>query len=256
MVEKSDSLGTLHICALLPEAETALSTLQCAVAAGHGLAVEFCAVHVGFDPKHTLVSAEETDLQQLRDIFEGGPEARTARIKAVLDAFVASQRNPPAIEWRNDEGDIDANVVLELTRADLLVIGRPTHMDAADALHSALFHTRRLVLVAPRAASAARTIGRRVVIGWKPGKSAERAIVAALPWLRRAERISVLWAAKAARSPTTSARGPFSPASASMSSSGGWSEAEKASASICSPKRRGWATAFSPAPTDTRRCGS
>jgi nucleotide-binding universal stress UspA family protein len=201
MIEKSDSLGTLHICALLPEAETALSTLQCAVAAGHGLAVEFCAVHVGFDPKHTQVSAEETDLQQLRDIFEGGPEARTARIKAVLDAFVASQHNPPAIDWRNDEGDIDANVVLESTRADLLVIGRPTHMDAADALHSALFHTRRLVLVAPRGACADRTIGRRIAIGWKPGKSAERAIAAALPWLGRAERITVLWAAKAGAEP-------------------------------------------------------
>jgi len=45
------------------------------VAAGDGFATEFSAVHVGFDPKHSFVSAEESDLQQLRDIFEGGPDA-------------------------------------------------------------------------------------------------------------------------------------------------------------------------------------
>jgi nucleotide-binding universal stress UspA family protein len=201
MIDIAAAPGTLHICALLPEVETALSTLQCAVAAGDGQPAEFCAVHVGFDPKHTTVSAEESDLQQLRDIYEGGPETRTARIKAVLDTFLASQTNLPPFHWRNDEGDIDANVVLESTKADLLVIGRPRHMDAADALHSALFHAHRLVMVAPRAARAGRTIGKRVAIGWKPGKSAEQAIAAALRWLRCAERITVLWAAKAGAEP-------------------------------------------------------
>ena len=211
MIEKSATAGALHICALLPEVETALSTLQCAVAAGQGFEAEFCAVHVGFDPKHTFVSAEESDIQQLRDIFEGGPDARTARIKAVLDTFLAAQPNAPAVHWRNDEGDIDANVVLESTKADLLVIGRPTHMDAADALHSALFHAHRLVLVAPRDAVAGRTIGKRVAIGWKPGLSAEQAIGAALPWLRRAERIIVLWVEKVGVEPyDASARAFFS----------------------------------------------
>ena len=201
MSENSAVAGTLHICALLPEVETAVSTLQCALAAGRGLSATFCAVHVGFDPRHTLVSAEETDLQQLRDIFEGGPETRTARIKAVARRLPRLRPNAPAVHWRNDEGDIDANVVLESTMADLLVIGRPTHMDAADALHSALFHAHRLVLVAPREARDDRTIGERVAIGWKPGMSAEQAIAAALPWLRRAERITVLWAAKPGAEP-------------------------------------------------------
>ncbi len=118
-----------------------------------------------------------------------------------MDTFLASRPDAPNIHWRDDEGDIDANVVLESTKADLLVIGRPTHMDAADALHSALFHAHRLVLVAPRQARADRTVGTRVAIGWKPAKSAEQAIVAALRWLRRAERITVLWAAKAGAAP-------------------------------------------------------
>lgn len=193
---------TLHVCALLPEAETALSTLQCATAAAKGFAADICAAHVGFDPKYSFVDAEEQDIQQLRDLFEGAPEARTVRIKAAVDAFVASETKAPQITWHDDHGDIAANVKLEAYSSRLVVIGRPVHMDAADALHSALFDAHRLVLVAPRdASSAERIIGRHIVIGWKPGTPVERAAEAALPWLRKAEKISVVWVPKAGKAP-------------------------------------------------------
>jgi nucleotide-binding universal stress UspA family protein len=192
-----------RICALLPEAETALSTLQCAaaVAASRAGAAEICAVHVGFGPEHGFVSAEEQDIQQLRDLYEGGPKARTARVKGVFDAFAASRPTAPPMVWRDDPGCIPCNVALEADAASLVVIGRPVHLDAADALHSALFDARRLVLVAPRAASAQRTIGVHVVVGWKPGAAAEQAVEAALPWLTQAERVTVLWAEKAGAEP-------------------------------------------------------
>ncbi len=209
MAEKSGSAhesavppDSLHVCALLPEVETALSTLRCAVAASKGFAADICAVHVGFDPKHTFVDAEEQDVQQLRDIYEGAPEVRTARIKAIVDAFQISSPDAPHIDWRNDEGDIAANVVFEAYVASLVVIGRPVHMDAADAFHSVLFGAHRLVLLAPRdVGGAERTIGRRIVVGWKPGKAAEQTVKAALPWLRKAEKVSVVWTAKAGAEP-------------------------------------------------------
>ncbi len=192
----------LRICALLPEAETATSILECAVAGSRGFAAHIDAVHVGFDPKHSLVSAEENDLQQLRDIYEGPPEIRAARVKAAVEAFLSSATDAPPIAWRDDEGDIGVNVVLESRRADLIVIGRPIHLDAADALHSALFDAHRLVLIAPRdVAAGERTIGRHIVIGWKPGTPAERTAAAALPWLRKAGKVSVLWVAKAGAAP-------------------------------------------------------
>ncbi len=194
--------GSVRICALLPESETALSTLQCAVAASLGLAAVVSAVHVGFGRKHGAVSAEEQDIQQLRDIYEGAPEARTARIRAVVDAFRESAPDAPQIDWRDDQGDIAANVMMEANAASLVVIGRPVHMDAADALHSVLFDAHRLVLVAPRGAAVGeRTVGRHIVVGWKPGKAAEQTVEAALPWLRKAERISVVWTAKAGAEP-------------------------------------------------------
>jgi len=71
-------------------------------------------------------------------------------------------------------------------------------MGASDAPHSALFDARRLVLVAPRETSRTeRTIGRHIVIGWKPGRSVEQTAEAALPWLRKAEENSVIWLRKA-----------------------------------------------------------
>ncbi len=199
-LEKAAS-PALQICAFLPEAETAVSTLQCAVAAARVGSSEICAVHVGFGPEQGFVSAEEQDIQQLRDIYEGGPKARTARVRGVFDAFVASTPDAPPMVWRDDAGCISCNVMMEAEAASLVVIGRPVHMDAADALHSALFDAHRLVLVAPRNASAQRTVGRHIVVGWKPGAPARQAVEAALPWLKRAEKITVLWTEKAGATP-------------------------------------------------------
>ena len=195
--EMSDPSLTLKVCALLPEIETEVSTLQCAVAAAQGFAASICAVHVGHDRSQAYVSPEEEDIQQLRDIYEGAPEARQARVKAVFDAFIASAPDAPPILWRHDEGDICANIVVEACNADLLVVSHPIHRDAADALHGALFDARRLVLVAPRNALAMnQSIGRHMVVGWKPGDAARQAVQAALPWLKRADKVTVLWVQK------------------------------------------------------------
>ena len=192
----------LKICALLPEVETALSTLQCAVAASRGFAAEICAVHVGFDARRAIVDAEELEVQQLRELYEGPPEARTARVKAVVDEFCAATPDAPAIYWRDDEGDVAAHVALEAYGVQLIVLSRPIHLDAADAFHSALFGAHRLILIAPRDVSAAeRAIGRHIVVGWKPGRPVEATAEAAAPWLRRAEKVTVLWAQKAGVEP-------------------------------------------------------
>ncbi len=186
---------SLRILALLPEVETVPACLQCAMAVG-GAQSPIAAVHLGFDSAHSFVSAEEADIQQLRDIFEGSPETRRSRIKAAYDGFVATSPDAP-MRWKDDEGDIDANVLIEAHDADLVVIGRPLHLDASDALHSALFATHRLVLVAPpKSRGAAMSIGRHMIVGWKPGDAVKRTIEAAQPWLRRADRITVLWVAK------------------------------------------------------------
>ena len=187
----------IKICALLPEVETVNSCLQCAVAASRGFSSDIRAVHVGFGPRNTLASAEEVDIQQLRDVYEGKPEVRLARIKAAFDNFVSTLPKGPPIRWKNDEGDIGAFVADEALNADLIVIGQPIHLDASDALHCALFNAHRLVLVAPRNAhEGGMPLGRHIIVGWKPGEPIQHAVEAAMPWLKRAEKVSALWVEK------------------------------------------------------------
>jgi nucleotide-binding universal stress UspA family protein len=206
--------ATLRICALLPEVETANSTLQCAVAAAQGFPAAILAVHVGFNPRRANVSAEEVEIQQLRDLYEGGPQIRVARIKAAFDGFVSLRTDSPPIQWKDDEGDIGASIVGESQAADLLVIARPVHLDASDAMHSALFDVRRLVLVAPRRMlEPGASIGLHIIVGWKPGDPVKHAVNAALPWLRRAKMVTVLWVAKRGAQPyEASARETFAEA--------------------------------------------
>jgi nucleotide-binding universal stress UspA family protein len=196
-VSGDTSGAALRILTLLPESETVASCLQCAravAAGGPGATIE--AVHVGFDPERTIVSAEELGIQLLRESWEGTAAARLARIRAAFDAWIAGDPEAPIV-WRDHPREVDLAVVAEAEKADLLVIGRPAHLDGRDALFTALFHTHRLVLVAPpNPCAAGRTIGRHLVIGWKPTDHATRAVTAALPWLKRAEKVTVVCIAK------------------------------------------------------------
>jgi nucleotide-binding universal stress UspA family protein len=187
----------LRVLALLPEAETVASCLQCARAVVAGVPkAKIDAVHVGFDPEHTIVSAEELGIQLLRESWEGSAASRLARTRAAFDDWLAGDPQPP-VTWRVHPREVDLAVIAEAEQADLLVIGRPIHLDGRDALFTALFHTRRPVLLAPPDPSPVeRTFGRHLVVGWKPTDQAERAVTAAAPWLKRAEKVTVVCIAK------------------------------------------------------------
>lgn len=187
----------LRILVLLPEPETTTASLNCAVAAGRGRNARIDAVQVGFDPEYGIVSAEELDIQQIREAFEGRAADRRARVKQIFDAWKASASGAAEIGWHVDLGAVGGDVEAEAASADLIVMGRPFNLDARDALHAALFRTKRLVLVAPEEASGGvESVGRRIVVGWKPTDQAERAVEAAAPWLRRAEDVTVVSVAK------------------------------------------------------------
>lgn len=193
---------SIRVVALLPEPETVASCLDCALAATRGFAPTVTAVHVGFDAGSARVSAEELAIQQLRERSEGTAAQRRARIRAAFDDWASRAADRVAVAWHDGAGDVGARVVDEAGRADLVVIGRPIHLDARDALHSALFRVHRLVLIAPRAMpEGGRAIGHHVVVGWKPGEPARHAVSAARPWLARADRVTVLCVAKPGAEP-------------------------------------------------------
>jgi nucleotide-binding universal stress UspA family protein len=138
------------------------------------------------------MSDEEVDIQGLRELAEGKPAERLARVRAAFDAWVEVASGRERISWRDCAGDIEACIQAESADSDLIVIGRPVHLDGRDALHAALFRAGRLVLVAPPAiGEGGLVLGRHILVGWKPCPHAQHAVEAALPWLHAAGRVTV-----------------------------------------------------------------
>jgi nucleotide-binding universal stress UspA family protein len=90
--------------------------------------------------------------------------------------------------------------------ADLTVVPHPEaseDVSSSDALHAVLFDSGRPVLMAPLTAPA--SIGTRVCIGWNGTAESASAVLAALPWMQRAEAVRILTADEYQR------RGPGGP---------------------------------------------
>jgi len=86
-------------------------------------------------------------------------------------------------------------VAYQARLADFIVVPHPAstkEVSSSDALHAVLFDTAQPVLVAPRIAPA--TIGTRICLGWNGSAESASAVLAALPWLHRAQAIRILWA--------------------------------------------------------------
>lgn len=183
------------IVALLPEPETVATCLDCALAAARGFGASISAIHVGFNPKFAFVPPEEIAIQQLRELREGTIAARLARTKAAFDAWITLRSGTP-VSWKSDEGDVEQLVATETAHADLVVMGNPVRLDGRDAFHATLFWSKRLLLVAPpdpkEGPRIERVIGRHIVVGWKPAEAVKRAARQALPWLERADKVTVV----------------------------------------------------------------
>jgi len=77
--------------------------------------------------------------------------------------------------------------------ADLTVVPHPDSgedVSSSDALHAVLFDSGRPVLISPQVAPT--TIGNRVCVAWNGTAESAASVLAALPWMRRAEAVRVL----------------------------------------------------------------
>jgi nucleotide-binding universal stress UspA family protein len=105
------------------------------------------------------------------------------------------ERDGIAHEWRVAEGMTAEHVTAAARYADLVVLGQAdpegTGRGAALLLDDAIFYSGRPVLVVPHAGDFA-DIGRRVLVGWKAGREASRALHDALPLMAGAEKVTVL----------------------------------------------------------------
>jgi nucleotide-binding universal stress UspA family protein len=181
-----------HILAVLGQPRAATAVLGAAgdLALLLGAAVE--ALVVRCPPEATILPTEEILTEAERAALEAGERQRIASLRGLFDAWVA-RTGGPAAAWAETEGDAGGIVAERGRRSDLLVLERPVRRDrlpGRETLHTALFATSRPVLLVP--ADSPDALGRRVAIAWKDDRRAVKAVLAAMPVLERAERVSVL----------------------------------------------------------------
>jgi nucleotide-binding universal stress UspA family protein len=77
--------------------------------------------------------------------------------------------------------------------ADLTIVPHPDageDVSSSDALHAVLFDSGRPVLISPQIAP--NSIGSRVCIAWNGTAESSASVLAALPWMERAEAVCIL----------------------------------------------------------------
>ncbi|MER2268309.1 universal stress protein [Methylobacterium oxalidis] len=102
--------------------------------------------------------------------------------------------------WRQAEADATSFLVRQALAADLVVVGRATDADAGDLAAqpgALLMEVGRPVLIAP---GTDHVRAERIVIAWKDGPEARRAVSAALPLIHRSKQVFVVSAGEEARS--------------------------------------------------------
>jgi nucleotide-binding universal stress UspA family protein len=192
---------TLAILVVLTDPRNAPAVLRAAAGAAaidDTTAIE--ALHVGVDSATLIMPTEEVMTTQRRAELDA-MLAERARLLQLSFADWSQAAGPVAgrARYREVAGVVAEQVAAAGKRVDLLVLARPLDNEGHDALDAAIFATGKLFLLVPPDHAPA-SIGGHMAVAWKASDTAERAVVAALPWLKRAARISLLVAAQDAAS--------------------------------------------------------
>lgn len=179
------------IIVLLPDPASAQSCLDLADDAADAVQDSIAAVHIGADPLAMLVSAEEIELQMLRDLEEGSTHERFERVKRLFGEWKLGAPHRQSLVLGDCQGDLRRCVGDVCQNASLVITPYRGNLDARDVFHNVLFHEGKLVLVPPTGGYRGRLLD-HVLIGWKPHDHARRTMVAARRWLLAANRVTVL----------------------------------------------------------------
>ena len=114
-------------------------------------------------------------------------------LRLAQEAFEEAAGRRSRVEWRSNLDFPQAFLVAQAAAADLVVVGRAT--DSGPALFTvdpadAVMHLGRPVLVVPPGVD--HLDAKRVVVGWKNTREARRAVLDALPFLKRASEVLVV----------------------------------------------------------------
>lgn len=194
----------MRILALIPEASCARACLDAAVAAAKSqVDPSIVALHVRVEPLHLLASDEEVAIQALRGRREGSAEQRADETRVRVENWKRSvlPHLSRLVAYEETEGAEEEEVIRASHHVEILVMARPSNLDGHDAFHAAVFLSHKPLLLVPPdwQSGAGARLERHVLIAWKESDRALRAVDAAMPWLRRADKVTVLAVRKEGR---------------------------------------------------------
>lgn len=122
--------------------------------------------------------------------LEEAEQARRAQLQAL---FIAHGGGAPGLQWVEADTASPWAFARHALYADLLLLGQrdnddPQDQQPVDFVPDLLLQSGRPALVLPYAGEID-AVGRTVLVAWNESREAARALTAALPWLRRAERV-------------------------------------------------------------------
>lgn len=177
-----------------PSAQTA-GRLQAARALAAPGGATVTALYAATSTQAGMAFAPEAGPEMVRALVEID-EKNLAQARAAFDAAQVSAIAPA--RWAQViDTTIVAAFVQQALFADLLVLGQPdpsrgaTSYVPGDFVESIVVESGKPALVMPYVGAPA-TLGRTVVIAWKPTREAARAVAAAMPLLQRAEAVHVV----------------------------------------------------------------
>jgi nucleotide-binding universal stress UspA family protein len=130
--------------------------------------------------------------QLLEELQEKMARELAEQAQAQFDAGIKAARVRGA-EWRIDQGDAAEVVSVHARYADLVVINQtdPYAHDASHFADAVLMSLSRPALIVPYAGNFDR-FARRVLVCWNASREAARAVTDALPFLKRADKVTVM----------------------------------------------------------------
>jgi nucleotide-binding universal stress UspA family protein len=181
----------------LSDAEGAAKTLNAAIGLAEGFGAAVNVVHLRADPTQALGDfvGESVSPQLVEEVLTQAEKRATAIAAAARKAYDAAAKTAKGVKLSYSESTINSDVAVETQGrlSDIVVVRRASgtrDVGARVVAEAALMGTGRPVLVLPTTPPA--KIGTSVVIAWNDSLEASKAVNAALPFLTRATRVSVI----------------------------------------------------------------
>lgn len=198
--------GFKHILANLSDPQSSAAVLELAILLGRDHEAHVAALHIRPDLANAIpLVGEGMSSSMVEEMLNAAEERATERAKQIKAQFddarhrhnISIPKGPGAAGfsamWHEEVGQEEDVLANAARLTDLVVVGRPSPDDdspSISAINAALLEGGRPVLLAPPTAPV--VIGRNIAIFWNGSAEVSHAVAAALPLLRRADKVSIL----------------------------------------------------------------